>query len=91
MVTSVDLTKLDLWFKVENANFAEDMAYRAIAYLDYGESADGQLLFVTDEGAVYALPVRYTRCVSGHERHSRELKQGENVDMFAPGEVKGWR
>ena len=85
MVTSVDLTRLDMWFRVDNENFAEDMAYRAIAYLDYGETANGQLLFVTDTGAMYALPVKYTRCVSGHERYSRELKRGEEVDMLESG------
>lgn len=91
MVASVDLSRLDLWYRVDNENFRADMVYRAIAYLDYGESARGQLLFVTDDGVTYALPVDRTRCVAGHDKHSRGLRESENMAFFEPGEVVGWR
>ncbi|MCL6442537.1 MAG: hypothetical protein K6T83_03600 [Alicyclobacillus sp.] len=91
MVAAVDLTSLDLWYKVDHDNFAEDMVYRAIAYLDYGETATGQLLFITDEGATFALPVDKTRCVRGHERLSREIRPDEDQPFFEPGEIKSWR
>ncbi len=84
----MDLSALDLWCKVDNENFAENLLYRAVAYLDYGETATGQLLFVTDEGAFYALPVTHVRCLRGHERLSRAMRADEeDVPMWEEGEI----
>jgi hypothetical protein len=89
-VASVDLTQLDLWCKVDNENFAPELVYKPIAYLDYGESATGQLLFVTDEGALYALPVTYTRIVRGHGAWSRKATVEEVEEpMFEKGYITG--
>ena len=90
-MASVDLTQLDLWCKVDNENFAAELVYKPIAYLDYGESATGQLLFATDEGALYALPVTHTRIVRGHGAWSKKATAAElGVEMFEKGYITGY-
>lgn len=88
---SVDLSAFDLWCIVDNGNFSADHAYKPVAYLDYGPRETGQLLFITDEGAPYALPVTRTRVIKGHELWSRPLRRSEgDVAFFAPGEIRSY-
>ena len=90
-MASVDLAQLDLWCKVDNENFAAELVYKPIAYLDYGETATGQLLFLTDEGALYALPVTHTRIVRGHSVWSRKATPEETeTPLFEKGYITSY-
>lgn len=48
----------NVWYTVFHDQFSRDRMYRAIAYIDYGETADGQLLFITESGLTYGIPMQ---------------------------------
>ncbi|MHB8397327.1 MAG: hypothetical protein ACYDCI_00110 [Candidatus Limnocylindrales bacterium] len=60
-MTAINLCADGLYYKVRHPEFEPDWAYRAIAYIDYGESAWSKLLFVTQRGMTYGVKVH--RCV----------------------------
>lgn len=72
----LDLSKLDMWYRIEHPDFSQTKAYRAIAYIDYGESAWSQLLFINERGMTFSLRVQYTVCLNPLD-FSRNLREDE--------------
>jgi hypothetical protein len=67
MAAAVNLdgrTTYPLWYRVKHPEFDPNLAYKALAYLDYGESADHQLLFVTHRGLTWAVKVMRCLCLN---------------------------
>lgn len=64
MSTSIGLNSEQLYYRVNHPEFKPDWAYRAIAYIDYGESAWSQLLFVTHTGMTYCVKVKRCLCIT---------------------------
>lgn len=62
MSTSVNLEGSNLYYRVNHPEFDPTIAYKALAYIDYGESAWSQLLFVTENGLTYCVKVK--RCLN---------------------------
>ena len=67
MPGSLDLSNLELWYKVFHEEFAPERVYKPIAHLDYGETAWAQLLFINERGMTYAVVTYKTLCVSSGE------------------------
>ena len=74
MATSVNLASEGLFYKVRHPEFDPTVAYKAIAYLDYGESAWAQLLFVTHRGMTYAVKVNRCVCVDANRSMRNVLR-----------------
>ena len=60
MAASTPLAEHRLWYRVYHPVFSKELAYRAIAHLDFGETAWAYLLFVTEKG--YTWSARVDRC-----------------------------
>lgn len=60
----LNISDLNLRYRVFHADFDSEKTYLAIAYIDYGESAWSQLLFVNERGMTFALSVKHTVCVT---------------------------
>ena len=67
MPGSLDLSNLDLWYKVFHEEFDPERVYKPIAHLDYGETAWAQLLFINERGMTYAVVTYKTLCVNAEE------------------------
>jgi hypothetical protein len=52
-VRLVSLTDLDLWFRVRHREFSPNRLYRALAFADYGPTANACIVFVTDKGYLW--------------------------------------
>lgn len=60
---SVSLGAFPLWYKIAHPAFDKERAYRALAYIPYGETAWAYLVFVTEKGHTYQVQVWRCTCL----------------------------
>lgn len=90
-MASIDLFEKQLFFRVNNENFSPDRLYQAIAYFDYGERKTGQLLFVTEKGVLYQLPVTQTRAAYSEAFSVPARKEVlDNIPFFTKGQIASY-
>lgn len=66
MGTAINLAEQNLFYRVRHPEFDPTKAYKAIAYVDYGESAWSQLLFINERGMTYSVKVNRALCINAY-------------------------
>lgn len=83
-------TTYPLWYRVNHPEFDPTRAYKAIAYMDYGESADHQLLFITHRGLTWAVKVHRCLCLNAFGYHGDQGRTWETLDRSLCHEILPW-
>ena len=63
-MASLDISHLNLWYKVFHEEFDPCKVYKPIGYIDYGETAWAQIVFINDRGMTYSVTNYKTLCVN---------------------------
>lgn len=83
-----ELAGLGLRYRVKHPDFDSDKSYLALAYIDYGESAWSQILFVNERGMTFAVSVKQTVCATSKvEAGGYERALWRDIDAPNPLEI----